>query len=791
MIKLEIITLLSANIKRKLGTFISVVILMMIITTVMSAIFSVKDNYTRGIQKALKNTGCGEALIIIGDEVLTDELKEKIENSKLTGKTDYYSCLGVVNISCGDYSNNNIGFASEMRNGLKLYNKDLNGFEDMPPMLKSGEIYLPLGLKAKIKCNVGDKIDLEILQDAKESFILKGFVQDPNVGALTIGWKQIFISAEDMARIYEKYSTLINEDSSIKYTLISVHQADEGHLSPARFLRELNLETKIADMAHGCITQEQSTRYSLLMPDVLLNIVMVFTAFLFIIVLIVINHSIGTEIEIEYTSLGILKSQGFKSSKIRLVFFLQYILAQLLGIITGCLLSFPIEKYIGSTCQSITGILPDNGISIAKISVFMLIILLLSAAIILIKTLRLAKISPVRAISGGKNEIYFDSKIKFPINKTFLLAGIAARQFTSGKRRYTSVAVIASILVFFMTTVSLIGNLLSSDRALESMGLLIPDLTIHEDSEYRQNGESYRCIEEAERLIEKNFETEYKNFLIHCYTSLNGENLSCEIYKYPENILAVMKGRAPLYENEIIITDMVGSALDIKMGDTVKVSINGHEGDFIISGIFQSSYDSGMSFAMNFEGMDMIGADKNNFVPYGEYKFKNRSDAKKARELLNREFDDKLVAVCSEDESDTMMEQYTAVVDILKVIIYSFSILFAFVVVRMLCTKIFIQEKTDIWIYKSMGFTMNKLRISFAIRFAIVALIGTAIGITLSFLLSEKLVSLFLRLIGITKVVLPFTAMSVFLPAAALCISFFVFAYFISGRLKRLGREVP
>lgn len=788
---MEIITLLFANIKRKRGTFISIAILMVIITTVMSAIFSVKDNYMRGIRKAFETADSGEATIVIRDDKLTGELRAKIENFRLMERVNYSDCIRTSKISCGDYSHNDASFLLKIQDYIKLYNTDLNGFENEVLPLSAGEIYLPLGLKAKIKCEIGDKVDLTFLPNSTESFIIKGFVQEPISGALTMGYKMLFLGETDMERIHEKYSPLENENFSFKYTLLSVHQTEEGGLSSTKFLRELNLETKISDMAYGCITQDQSLRFSTLMPDILLNIVMVFTIFLFIIVLIVINHSIGTEIEIEYTSLGILKSQGFNSGKIRLVFFLRYIFAQLLGIITGCLLSVPLGKYIGKACQSITGILPDNGISTGKISVFMLIILLFSTAIILIRTLRLTRISPVRAISGGKNEIYFDSRIKLPINKAFLLAGIAARQFTSGIRRYFSVAVIASILVFFMTSVSLIGNLLSSDRALHAMGLSMPDIRIYASSQYMQDGgDSFQFVDDAEALLEKNYETEQKNQIIYGYTSLDGENLRCEIYKYPQNILAVSKGRAPLYENEIMITDMVGDALDIKMGDRVNVSVLGHEGEFIISGIYQSGSDSGMVFAMNFDGLEMLDVDKNDFVPAGEYKFKNRDDAARANELLSKEFGENIRINYTDSEKNTIEGEYSAVVDILKVIIYSFSILFAFVVVRMLCTKIFIQEKTDIWIYKSVGFTLSKLRLSFAIRFAIVALIGAAAGIILSLILSERIIGLFLGLIGLTKVVLPFTAASLLFPATALCVCFSVFAYFISGRIKQIGGAI-
>ncbi len=81
-----------------------------------------------------------------------------------------------------------------------------------------------------------------------------------------------------------------------------------------------------------------------------------------------------------------------------------------------------------------------------------------SALIILLKTRRVTKISPVRAISGGRSEIYFDSRLNAPITSKPLSASLAFRQFTSNKKRYAGTVMIAAILTFFMIPVNLIGD---------------------------------------------------------------------------------------------------------------------------------------------------------------------------------------------------------------------------------------------------------------------------------------------------------------------------------------------
>ena len=102
-------------------------------------------------------------------------------------------------------------------------------------------------------------------------------------------------------------------------------------------------------------------------------------------------------------------------------------------------------------------------------------LLLLSVLLVLWKTAKVAKISPVRAISGGQADIYFDSRFNLPVSKRVLSASLSLRQLTSAGKRYIGTLFIVGILTFSMVTIHLIGNLMSSTKALEAMGMITPD----------------------------------------------------------------------------------------------------------------------------------------------------------------------------------------------------------------------------------------------------------------------------------------------------------------------------
>ena len=80
-----------------------------------------------------------------------------------------------------------------------------------------------------------------------------------------------------------------------------------------------------------------------------------------------VSHSIGTEIDIEYTTLGILKAQGFNNKKIRGIFLIQYMVSLLFGVIIGSMAAIPIQNYIGKVCMAVTAVLPEQSLSIGKV----------------------------------------------------------------------------------------------------------------------------------------------------------------------------------------------------------------------------------------------------------------------------------------------------------------------------------------------------------------------------------------------------------------------------------------
>ncbi len=783
---MEILTLLKANIKKKKGTFISVTFLMVIISAVMTSLISVRDNYQNAVKAALKSEAVCDVQLAFPMSALTDEMRSVIESSEFVSDVEYFDFLRPDSVKKDGSDTDDGDNLKTALSGLRFYKDDLSGLESGQRTINDGEIYVPLGHKSVYKCEIGDKFTARF-GDRTYDFTLKGFVEEPMGGASTFSGSWLFISDGDLDRITEECKPSSTAEKSWERVVARIKKPESYNRSMTKLARELTLELKekTGYIVTGIFTSDDAYKFTVMLPDILINMALVFAAFLFVIVLVVMSHSIGAEIETDYVTIGILKAQGFGSGKIRALFIWRYLLAQFIGIIVGCIAAVPIEKAISRICMQSTGIFPNKNVSVGKAALFMLTILAVCTVLILIRTRKAAKISPVRAISGGKEEIYFNSRLQAPISKKALSASLAFRQITSGFGRYVGALLIVGILTFFMITVNLIGNILSSKTAQVAMGLYTPNLEILPDESTEKSvEETEAAMAEAEKIVDSKEGVYNKLYRNNAMLFYDGDSILCKIYKYSEQMDNILKGRAPRYDNEMLITEIVAEAYDLKIGDKMRLAYKENEEEFIITGFFQKTNDGGMVLGMSFDSADKLGVPHNN-LELG-YMFDDLSKLSDIKRELDEKLGDTLTTVIYDSIDDSGGIAYTSLVNAMQAFIYVFSLIFAFVVVRMVVSKAFTHERTDIGIYKAVGFTSDKLRLGFAVRFAITAVLGAALGAALSAFASQPVLTLSFRMIGVTKLYCDFTPRTVVLPVVFMGIAFFAFAFLLSAKIKRV-----
>ena len=803
---MEVRTILKNDIKKKKGIFICIALLTLLIVTAFLTIFGVNNEYRSGRKKLIKDTNTENILCYVYSTFYDSTLNDRIKQVEGVKDSREIIALQSINnnhrIRKGDdpknlskvYERNTyvIEKYSDAKDHIKLFNSTLTGYTDMP-VLEKGEIYLPLGLKDKLNCKIGDYyvddfgISMEIDGEGNK---IKGFVASPMMGSYSIGWKEIFISDEDYAEIYDlsvagteviqANGLSTNSNFSLVNYVYKVYS--DGSMSDANLSKKVTLETKLGDLAEGLIIQSQSTHYTGLYISIIGGILVAFVIILVVVVVIVISNSVSGEIESDYKKFGILKALGFSNFKIGLTLSLLYIIAEAIGIVLGLVLSIFLKILLGRMFVSNTATAPHSFISFTNLLVVTLIVLGSSLFFIFIKLLKIRKISPIKAINGNSNDIYFSPRINAPLTKKGLSFSISLKQILFSPVRYLGIAFVMAFLAFAMLTGMKAVDLTQARSVAKSFGIDTSNLYI---SSYSECPLSQDMVDEIISEVSTVAEIDYYSARTSQYFTFDGDQLLGEYTMTPDSVLSVYKGRKPKYVNEFVTTKNVCEMYNLKIGDKIRIASKTGEQEFELVGLFQSSRDTGMTFTITYDGAKKVDNTVRIHYMTLNVKDENKVDAviNKLKEINNNRY--KIYDVRESAMDD--LEEYTTVSLGICAIILVFSSIFALVTIRLITVKSFIQERIDLGIYKANGFNTFKLRNTMAIRFMIVAFFGLAIGCLMSCFLSDVMLGYLLSSLGLGRINCPnkFTNMLIVILGGMLIV--YLSAFIASRRIKKVS----
>ena len=775
---MEIATILKADIKKKKGIFICIILLSTLIVAAFLSIFAVTDEFNKGFSKLREETNAPSILYYSYDSFYDPDMKERIEN--VSGVKKVIELEGIQSVNNThrimhdgnlsepmDYNTYLFEAFSDNKDNMKLFNANGDKYENSIPELKKGEIYLPYGLKNKIKCNIGDYFvdDFGVYYDGevdgkpyyasyRYEFKIVGFVATPMLGANVIGWKEVFISDEDYLDLKQKSidGTLViqennlstEKDLSLRCNVYRVYS--DGSISDNKLAKRINLETKISTISSCAITAEQSTNYTAMYITIIGGVLAVFVAVLLVANLIVISSSISGELETDYKKIGIFKALGFSNFKIGLIIALLYLVAEAIGFILGFILSIFLKQFLGSIFIPITASVPYSYINIVHILIVVLVMGLSSIFFIFIKLFRLRKISPIKAINGSSGDIYFSPRINMPITKKGLSLSISLKQILSAPYRYISIIIVTALLALFMLTSVKMSNLTRSSNVARLFGY--PDSSIALNS-YSEVPFTNEMLEEVRAAATKYSKIDYILGRQNTYVSMDGDQILANINLNPEDILGVYQGRAPKYDNEFITTKNVCDTYDLKIGDKINIASKTGEAEFILVGVYQCLNDVGNNIGLTYEGGLKI--DNTFTIHYVSLELEDQSKVQNVIDELNSISDNRFKVIDRRNEENAEIKEYSIVCDYICVVIFSFAAIFALITVRLTTVKAFNQERLDLGIYKANGFKTSSLRNQMALRFMIASLIGIGLGIILTICFSNQILGLMLYQLGMNR----------------------------------------
>lgn len=600
-------TLLKANIKRHKGTLFGVFILTFLAAVALGTVLTIWANSERYIQSELDRTGFGELTAWAAALTDTTGLKSSIEELEEIERVETQSLI------YSNYTANEIESDSEgqlityipTENRYRFFTNDLTGYREKPESILPGQTYVSPSMVSMFGIEIGDEITFPIARAGRNlTLTVKGFYEDVMMGSSMIGMKGFLISESDRQAVL----TLVQETGidalARDGVMFHIFPKEGNDLTVSELNSLLNEQTVLAEYTESIHSKDAIAGFMLILQNAFSGLLIAFVLVLLFVVLVVLSHSISSAMASDYVNIGILKTIGLTVERLRLLQMMQYLIPVVLGLLFGFLFSVLLGNVAADATITTTGVhIPRIPPVLLLLTAFVLIVLLI-AAFIFIRTNKVACITPMKAIRGETDGVLKQVNTPAAFGKGIHFR-LAYRQLASAKARYAGVFVVAFLLVFFISLVVRMDSWLGSDGKgmMDAFNPADHDIGVQSFGELTQ--------EDFEKVILQYTDITDTYMLAMPTAALNGISYTANVIDEPERF-HILEGRACTAENEIVITEFIAANFGIGIGNTVIVRGDSGSGEYIVSGIYSCANDMGDNFGMNREGYLKIGRDHPN-----------------------------------------------------------------------------------------------------------------------------------------------------------------------------------
>lgn len=779
---MEYKTLIIAGIKKHKGISIGIFTLMLLVSAFLGTVLNVWTNADRYIHSELDRAGFGEVTAWVSAVADTSTLMAEMEVVEGVERVEVQN-LAFANYTVREQKSDSegqlIAYSGE-ESRYRFFTDDLSDYQEAAPRIEQGEVYVSPSLISMFDLKVGDNIQFDIARNGGTlTLTVRGYYEDPFMGSSMIGMKGFLIAEDDYKRIVLTIQEADIDALARNGAMLHVFKENDSGVTTAELNSRLNENTTLSQYTEFVHSASAIAGFMLVLQKAFSSLLVAFVLILLLVVLVVLGHGITGTIEADFVNMGILKTTGVTTKMLRQVKLVQYGAFILSAMLIGLALSGPLCAVINSATLTTSGVLTPTDIPLSFCFLSFSVILLLFGTFILMKTARIGNITPMKAIRGEAMGVSLKPQKSSAINGNHLGISIAVRQLMTGKKIYISACIVAALLTFFAST---IGNI-DTWLGLDGKGMMDAFNPADHDIGVQVFGNS--TDEDAQEVVLGFTDITDTYLLAMEGVAVNGIDYTVNAISEP-NRFHILRGRTCIADNEIVVTEFVVSDLSVSIGDALTVTGDSGSGEYVISGIYSCANDMGNNIGMSREGYLKVG--KNDPQIWCHHYFLADAAQKTAiTDALDVQFGGD---VHTHENTWPGLFGIISAMRVLVAFMYGIVFLFILIVTIMTGSKMLSIEQRDIGIYKAIGFTTGQLKLSFALRFGIVAVIGSGAGVLLGATLTDVLVSTVMKFAGISNFASSPSVFSTVFPAVIVTLLFMSFAYFAAGKIKRTDLTV-
>lgn len=603
---------------------------------------------------------------------------------------------------------------------LNYFNSDNDIIKEVSP----GKVYLSTFLSKDSGLEIGDTFQL-VFGENELTLEFAGIVKDAFLGSEMMANPRIILSRSDYEKIRSDSYALNGNIGAIYYVNTDDIKALESAATDG---------TNI--MFDGSVSTLKTTY---IMNILTAGMLLVVSICLILVSFVILRFTIGFTIAEEFREIGVMKAVGIKNQSIRGIYLVKYFGIAVIGAVIGYMLSVPFGNMMLSSVSENMVLGNDNSVLIgilSSIAVVVIILLFCWGC-----TRKIKKLSPIDAVRSGQTGERFRKKGFIHLAKSKLGATgfLSLNDVLSSPKQYGIITIVFSICIMLVMILANIANTLNSERLLFLLGTTESDVYLNDSKRITEVMGGSKTLEEADEEIEKILSDNGMPGKVHIELMIQipvsfEDTKTTVMFQQCRDTKAsdytYSKGTAPQYENEIALTEPIAEKLGADIGDTVKLTIDGKESEYIITALFQSFCQLGEAGRLH----ESVYIPDNKIA--GSMAFQIDFDDEPDKKEIDSRID-KLKSIFVNSQifnGKEYVNDTTRASDIIKQVknlILLISIIIIIMITVLMERSFISKEKPEIALMKAIGFKNSSIIAHHTARFFIVSIAASIISIIL------------------------------------------------------------
>ncbi|MEL7661715.1 ABC transporter permease [Acetobacterium wieringae] len=752
---MSILMIATNNIKKAKVATATLIILIAIATIFLYVGISVLANMDRFIdQKNAQTNGAHQVFITDGvHDQKIQEIYQSIGGYSYSEREEGMISMSssFQNINTGEEANSIPAVFLNLDTARKISQvKIIDQAENMPP----NGVIAPYVLKAANGYQTGDTLKMTV-DEVSTELEIAGFYEDLMFASPSnVSMYKLYVGEQQL----QEFLAQPQFGSKCSYFAVMTTDINNTEAFESEYVKETKNRLPDGTGSYVSICYGTTKTGVAIFINIIMAVLVSFSIIILAIAAIVIKFSTTTHIENNIKNIGTLEAMGYTTRQILNSILVEYLLMTAVGFMVGLGAALLISPVITNVVSSSIGLRWATGLYPQAVLASLCVITMAVLASLCVITMavlgisyfsaaKIKKITPLTALRSGIETHHF-GKNRIPLDQTRLslntAMGFKSLIFNKRQNLIAGLIIMLLSLVTVFALASYYNFSVDKTAMIKLIGLETAEVEVNAVDDEETIFAEIAAMPEVEdtiRLVSFDGVIKFKDKESSAMTRVTEDYSRLKVD-------TCVKGRMPVYDNEIAITSIVLGKLGAQMGDTVSIDYNGINCEFLVVGVIQQFNALGKATAITTAGMKKLlpSYREQNLMVY----LAEGQDTEKFITKINNQYGSEKIKTNSYFESvEMMLDSFEASIKIIVtgclgiIVVIIVFVLFLVIRVRIL------RERTRLGVSKALGFTANQLIGQILISQMPVIIGAAVVGAIAGYFATNPLLALMLSANGI------------------------------------------